>query len=69
MEIRVYITGKAWCVAFDWAASPAATCLAVAVAGIDLASQSARAGPAGLSSSAEAEKNHDGHCVRAHSDG
>lgn len=58
MEIRVYITGKAWCVAFDWAASPAATCPAVAAAG----------GPAGLSSSAEAEKNHDGHCVHAHSD-
>lgn len=63
MEVCVYITGEAWCIAFDWG-FPAATC--PAAAGIDLASQSARTGFMELSSSAEAEKNQDGHY--AHSD-
>lgn len=68
MEVSVHIAGEAWCVAFDGAASPAATCLAAAAAaaGVGLASQSTRAGLAKLSSSAKAEQDQDGHY--AHSD-
>lgn len=68
MEVSVHIAGEAWCVAFDRAASPAATCLAAAAAaaGVGLASQSTRAGLAKLSSSAKAEQDQDGHY--AHSD-